>query len=209
MGIRRGWHVCLSHCLWTGPRAIGLIGNLAIYLWALSNMLALDLTSPCHSRTVSVKANTTKWKTMTSYDHVPMTRSQHICNCKYTCQRVLCLLTWRYQQRVASHCFGKLLLWWRNRPDSANVYGPFGEHLADRKNRSQLRVIMTSGVSAGAIFVLLAEHGLRKPPIGCISRDIHGWQLVIWPYLQGVPSYGPLKYAWPFRFDRFDLSRSI
>ena len=26
----------------------------------------------------------------------------------YTCQRVLCLLTWRHQQRVASHCFGKL-----------------------------------------------------------------------------------------------------
>ena len=39
---------------------------------------------------------------------VPMARSQHICNCKYTCQRVLCLLTWRHQQRVASHCFGKL-----------------------------------------------------------------------------------------------------
>ena len=37
---------------------------------------------------------------------------------------------------------------------------------------------MTSGVSAGTIFVLLAELGLRKPPSGCISRDIHGWQLV-------------------------------
>ena len=33
---------------------------------------------------------------------------------------------------------------------------------------------MTSGASAGAIFFLLAELGLRKPPIGCISRDIHG-----------------------------------
>ena len=38
--------------------------------------------------------------------------------------------------------------------------------------------VMTSGVSAGAIFVLLAELGLRKPPSGCISRDIHGGQLI-------------------------------
>ena len=34
------------------------------------------------------------------------------------------------------------------------------------------------GVSAGTIFVLLVELGLQKPPSGCISRDIHGWQLV-------------------------------
>ena len=31
--------------------------------------------------------------------------------CKYTCQRVLCLLIWWHQQRVASHCFGKLWFW--------------------------------------------------------------------------------------------------
>ena len=57
----------------------------------------------------------------------PTFPAHHICNCKYTCQRVLCLLTWRHQQRVASNCFGKLWLWGRNRPDSANVYGPFGD----------------------------------------------------------------------------------
>ena len=33
---------------------------------------------------------------------------------------------------------------------------------------------MMSGVSDGAIFVLLAELGLPKPPSGCISRDIQG-----------------------------------
>ena len=37
---------------------------------------------------------------------------------------------------------------------------------------------MMSGVSAGAIFVLLAQLGLRKPPSGCMSHDIHGWQVV-------------------------------
>ena len=45
---------------------------------------------------------------------IPFSRSQHICTCKYTCQRVLCLLTWRHRQRVPSHCFGKLWLWGGN-----------------------------------------------------------------------------------------------
>ena len=64
---------------------------------------------------------------------VPLPRSQHICNCKYTCQRVLCLLTWRHQQRVASHCFGKLWLWGEFTLPISSVHGSFGEHLGRPK----------------------------------------------------------------------------
>ena len=64
---------------------------------------------------------------------VPLPRSQHICNCKYTCQRVLCLLTWRHQQRVASHCFGKLWLWGEFTWPISSVHGSFGEHLGRPK----------------------------------------------------------------------------
>ena len=67
-------------------------------------------------------------------------RSQHICNCKYTCQRVLCLLTWRHQQRVASHCFGKL---WLSGELLCRyriiVYGPFEEHLGRPKIANEVR----------------------------------------------------------------------
>ena len=62
--------------------------------------------------------------------------------CKYTCQRVLCLLTWRHQQRVASH--------W----ETAKIA---------HDSHNDVRRIWGH---AGAIFVLLAELGLRKPPSG-------------------------------------------
>ena len=64
---------------------------------------------------------------------VPLPRSQHICNCKYTCQRVLCLLTWRHQQRVASYCFGKLWHWGEFTLPISSVHRSFGEHLGRPK----------------------------------------------------------------------------
>ena len=60
---------------------------------------------------------------------IPLPHSQHICNCKYTCRLGLCLLTWRHQQRVASHCFGKLWLWGEFTLPISSVHGSFGKHL--------------------------------------------------------------------------------
>ena len=62
--------------------------------------------------------------------HVPSTLYH---NCKYTCQRVLCLFTWWHQQRVASHCFGKLWLWGEFTWPISSVHGSFGEHLGRPK----------------------------------------------------------------------------
>ena len=64
---------------------------------------------------------------------VPFPHSQHICNCKYVCQRVLCLLTWRHQQRVPSHCFGKLWIQGEFTRPISSVHGSFGEHLGRPK----------------------------------------------------------------------------
>ena len=69
---------------------------------------------------------------------IQSTKCWQVCNWWwYAIGCVLCLLTWRHQQRVASNCFSKLWLWGRNRPDSANVYRPFGEHLGNSKNSSR------------------------------------------------------------------------
>ena len=106
-----------------------------------------------------------------------MTRSQHICNCKYTCQRVLCLLTWRHQQRVASHCLGKLWLWGQFSGPISTVHGSFGEHLGRPK------------IAHGS------PNDVRRlcwPNF----RDIHGLQLVVMIYFRldtcpGHSLYGP------------------
>ena len=103
---------------------------------------------------------------------VPLARSQHICNCKYTYPRVLCLLP----------CSG-ISKEWRH-IDSANC---------DFDREPLPCLCMYTGLSvktgetakiaheshndvrrmwghAGAIFILLAELGLRKPP----SRNPEG-----------------------------------
>ena len=46
-------------------------------------------------------------------------------------------------------------------PCLCNVYGPFGQDLGDRKN-----YVRRMWGHAGAIFILLAELGLQKPPSG-------------------------------------------
>ena len=51
----------------------------------------------------------------------------------YTCQRILCLLTWWHQQRLASHCFGKLWLCGEFTWPISSVHGSFGEHLGTPK----------------------------------------------------------------------------
>ena len=93
---------------------------------------------------------------------VPLPRSQHICNCIYTCQRVLCLLTWRHQQRVASHCFSKLWLWGEFTGPISSVHGSFGEHLGRPK-------------------IAHGSHNDVRRLCWPNFRDIHGLQLV-WYY---------------------------
>ena len=78
---------------------------------------------------------------------VPFPPSQHICTCKYTCQRLLCLLTWRHQQRVPSHCFGNCDF--------------EGNYLADIVRLRALRG--RPGETKNSSRVLLAELGLQKP----------------------------------------------
>ena len=124
-----------------------------------------------------------------------MARSQHICNCKYTCQHVLCLLTWRHQQRVASHCFGKLWLWGEFTWPISSVHGSFGEHLGRPKiahgSHNDVRHLcclnlgcesplvetlkgsLCWGVGAWGVWLGGSDWGV------CISRDIHGFQLVL------------------------------
>ena len=125
---------------------------------------------------------------------VPFPRSQHICNCKHTCQRVLCLLTWRHQQRVASHCFGKLWLWGEFTWPISSVHGSFGEHLGRPKiahgSHNDVRRLCCPNLGCedqaetpkgslcwenlcGCMGVWLGctDWGV------CTSRDIHGLQL--------------------------------
>ena len=64
-------------------------------------------------------------------------------------------------------------------PISYNVYGPFREHLGRIKN---IVVIVSHNDvrrlcwHAGTIFVLLAEHGLQKPPIAETPKGSVCWE---------------------------------
>ena len=100
---------------------------------------------------------------------IPFARSQDICTCKYTCQRLLCLLTWRHQERVPYVILFRQIVILRGKPCRycTKFMGLSGNtwetaKIAHESHNDVRRLCW----HIGAIFVLLGELGLRKRPSG-------------------------------------------